>query len=295
MRGALLAMLLMTGCAWLRGARITLPTCAEGSGARDLAAAVDACLARGDALYAERAKPGRLDEALSVYQETQVVAPENPRLLAREARAWHARAYGQPELAQDAYRLAREAGLRCLVGAPDVAGAVEAAGGVFTARAAEAIDADRAECALWTATAWAREIQDLGLEGANIDQRALVALSTRALALAGPPDQAQAAATLGLALALPPAPLRPDLTGAEEQLQTAIAAEEGRLSPRVDLAVLVYGKRGETARWQSLLEQVAATTITPDDPDALEDARAITRARAALSAGAPDPAAWWRP
>ncbi len=291
----LVPLLAVGACAHRRGPKLVLPPCAAESGAREVAEAVEACVARGDALYAERAQMARLDAALAVYQEALSLSPTSTLVLARLTRAHVARAYGFPETGQDGYRLAREEGLRCLTGAADVQGAVDAAGGVFGPRAADAVDPEQRECLLWTTTAWARGVQDLGLEGASLDQKVLVALAERTLKLSAQPDDGQASATLGLALALPPSPLGPDLERAQDQLLAAIRARPDRLSPKVDLAVMVYGRRGDTDAWRRLLEEVAATDIKPEDPDALEDRRAVLRAQEALARGAPDPGAWWRP
>lgn len=291
---ALLLGLTLLACKHRRGDGLALPACAEGSGARDANEAADACLEVGDRLYRERARTPRLDEAVSAYSSAQTLAPERPDVLFRVTRAHLARAYGNPVASAVDYRLAREAGLRCLLGQADVAGAVDAAGGVFTERAAAAVDAEHYDCLLWTAASWSRAIQDQGLEGATLDQPVLVAMGERALKLSRGQDSGPASAALGLALALPPAPLAPQLDAAEWRLKQAITGSPGALTPKVDLAVLVYGRRGDTERWRALLEEVVAAEVTDRDPDSLENRRAIQRAQLALAAGVPDGASWWR-
>lgn len=287
-------LLLVPGCAARRGPVLALPPCAEGADPRDAEEALAACLARGDAHYAARLDPARLDAALATYQEATSFAPADPVLLGRLARAYAAKGYGYPESGREAHRIAREEGLRCLATAPDVAGAIAAAGGVLTVRAVQTADAELADCLLWTAMAWARGRQEGALAGAGMDQSVLVALGERARALAPELEDGLPAAALGLALALPPTPLQPDLDRAEQLLEEATRARPGRLSPQVDLATLVYARRGDAARWRETLERVASKEIQPEDPDALENRRAVLRARAALAEGAPDPDAWWR-
>ena len=286
--------LCLCGCPAKHAAEGNFPPCAVGSGARDAAGALEICLSLGDSQLARRADPSQLEAALNTYSSAQMLGPDDPRLLERLGRAYLARAYGYPQAAGDDYRQARALGERCLAGAPDVQGVVSSAGGTLSTRAINAVDADRAGCLLLAAEASAREVADLGLGGVSLDLGLIADMGRRALKLTPPLAPGRAAAVYGLALALPPQPRSPDLDAAETQLRAAMQSAPARLTPAVDLAIHVYGPRGDGQRWAETLQKVVASTGRPEDPDALENRVARSRAQAALAEGAPDPSAWWR-
>lgn len=296
LRGGAAALLLSAlACPARRAPEVPLPPCAGDEAADRSSDPLARCIARGDRHFRARTDPERLDAAIAIYTEAQAISAEDPRLLARLTRAYAAKAYGYPETSREAYRLAREMGLRCLRGVPELQGAVVGAGGVLTVVAVEAVDEDRAECALWTAWAWARGLNDLSRTGAAVDLNVLQALARRVYRLSPELEDGLPAAAYGLAIALPPLPLQPDLDRAERLLRESIEASPERLTPRVDLALLVAARRGEVETWRSLLAEVVATELSAGGPHALENRRAVARAREALEAGPPQPEAWWRP
>lgn len=275
-----------------RGQTDNLPPCATEGGDRLKGDPLSRCLKIGDAHFEARGRPGELDLALGVYQDALALAPESADVLARLTRAYAVQGYGFPEETGEAYRLAREYGVRCLRLAPDVLGAITGGGGLLTPRAIASADAPQAPCMLWTAQAWARGLQNAGVAGASIDLHTLQLLARRVVALDPDLESGLPHATLALALALPPAPLKPDLAQAEHQFRQALKKAPWRLSSRVDLATLVFAPQGAEAAWREALEAVAGAT--PGPREVPENRRAIARATEALAAGFPDPAAWWR-
>jgi len=282
------------GCPAKHATGWNFPPCAADSHARDVEEALTICLALGDRQLAARADRSQLEAALDTYATARVLGQDDPRLLERLSRAYLARAYGYPDTAADDYREARELGLRCLTRAADVQGVVEASGGALTTRAINAVDAERADCLLAAVEASAREVADQDLGGAALDLGLVADMGKRALKFTPPLPPGRAAAAYGLALALPPAPRAPDLDQAETYLRAAVDVTPTRLTPAVDLAVYVYGPRGDAARWSATLQGVIAAEGPRDDPDALENRVARARAQAALDRGPPDPTAWWR-
>lgn len=282
------------GCPAKHGTGGNFPPCAADRGARDTEEAMVLCLELGDRQLAGRADPAQLEAALDTYGSARMLGSDDPRLLERMSRAYLARAYGYPDNAEDDYRQARELGIRCLTRAPDVQGVVDASGGALSTRAINAVDVDRADCLLAAAEASAREVAALGLGGVSLDLGLIADMGKRALKFTPPLASGRAAAVYGLALALPPGPQAPALEQAEAQLRAAVSATPERLTPAVDLAVYVYGPRGDSAHWEETLRAVVSTPEHRGDPNALENRVARTRAQAALDEGAPDPAAWWR-
>ena len=268
----------------------SLPPCARGG-----KVPVDRCLSAGDAQFTRRAEPGLLDAAIGTYLDALSLNREDPRVLARLARAYATRAYANPDTAAQDDATARSMGLRCLLTDPDLQATVTAAGGLLTNRGISALPFAMAPCALWTALAWARSLAAAGVAGAAIDLRTVQLLAERAVALDPAQERGLGEAVLGLVLALPPQPLHPDLDGAERHLRASIASAPGRLTPAVDLAEWVLARRGDAVAWKTTLEQIANTPLEPTDPDLLENRRAVERAKTALAAGPVDPAAWWRP
>ena len=270
------------------------PPCAEGARRRLFRAPdpTQTCLDRADAAFARRAEPGLLAAAIETLLQAQSIAPSDPRVLERMARAYATRAYAHPEGQVSDYLTAREQGLRCLVLAPDFAGAVANAGGLITRLALRALEPSAAGCLRWTTLAWARWLQSLGVAGAAIDLDILHAMARRVVELSGPDALAEAQALLGLVVALPPRDAK--LQDAEAAFAASRSANPGDLTPRVDLAELVYGRQGQTDLWRQTLETVAQADLDEADPLLLENRRAVARARAALELGAPDPEAWYR-
>ena len=137
----------------------------------------------------------------------------------------------------------------------------------------------------WTSIAWSRWLDERGVIGAAIDLEATVALAQRAVALKGEYDKGRPQAALGLALALAPLPLQPDLEGARKALNRATAMAPSRLTPIVDLAQYVSAVEGKDGEWRALLERVVQQEVPENDPDRLENLAAIQRGQALLLAG----------
>ena len=98
-------------------------------------------------------------------------------------------------------------------------------------------------------------------------------------------DNGRPYAALGLALALPPKPLKPKLKKATEAFRAAMEMAPTRLTPKVDYAQYVVAVQGQQVQWSRLLNEVINTPVDEEDPDRMENQRAIQRARALLSAG----------
>ena len=287
----LAALVVSPGCP-KRGQGEALPPCASEGGERLKGDPLSRCLRIGDAHFEGRARPGELDKAVTVYLDALSMAPSSVDVLSRVTRVYAVKGYGFPDDNSEAYRLAREHGLRCMKTAPDVLGAMNAGGGLLTPRAVSSAEAPLAPCMLWTSIAWARSLQGAGVAGASIDLRTLQLLARRVVALSPDLESGLPHAALGLALALPPAPLKPDLPQAEHQLRQAIKKAPWRLSSKVDLATLVFAPQGKEEAWREALQAVVnASAGAREIP---ENQRSIARAHEVLDAGFPDPAAWWR-
>ena len=269
-----------------------LPPCARDASNGRRAGFIERCIQAGDRHFQARATAGELDQALSVYMDALLLDPSSVLVLSRISRAYAIKGYAWPDDHGESLRLAMEYGQRCMRTAPDVLGAITASGGQLTVRAIGSAEEPLAPCMLWTAYAWARSLQARGVAGASIDLKPLTALARRVVDLSPDQDAGLPHAVLGLSLALAPRPLKPDLTEAGAELELAVARAPWRLSAKVDLATLVYGPRGDQARWTELLENVAAAD--PGNREAAENAAAIACAKEALKAGYPDPSTWWR-
>jgi hypothetical protein len=111
-------------------AGLILPGCLAVQVRRERTALEDG-LARVDALFAERARRERLEEARALL-DLLSLDHDDPRLLARQARCDHALAYGFPEEAPGEialYEAGRERAWRCLYEDPAFAGVLTSTGG----------------------------------------------------------------------------------------------------------------------------------------------------------------------
>jgi len=239
----------------------------------------------GDKLYAERVDLRALDQAIQWYLSGDREFPDEPRVLGKLSLAYAARAYGHPGGGLDGFATARRYGLECLRTDPSFDGLLQASGGAVTRRAVETLQADMVECMTWTSLAWARWMDQRGVIGTSIDLPAVKSLARRAVEVAPEYDGGRPHAALGLALALAPKPLGPKLKRARKSFEQAIERSPTRLTPIVDLAQYVSAPEGNTEEWSRLLNQVVSSPIVADDPDILENKRAIQRAEALLAAG----------
>lgn len=254
-----------------------------GANKRDRANRAARIIQNGDAVFEQRTGLDDLNKALEWYSNGAEEFPNSPRPLSRLARAHVSRAYVFPEAEQDDYATAREHGLRCLMLEDAFGGLVTAAGGSVTIRAVKTLDASRIGCIAWTSIAWSRWLDDRGVVGASIDLEATEALARQAVELNPTYAGGLPYAALGLALALPPKPLGPDLVGARSAFAEASQLAPERLSTVVDLAQYVSAPEGKEAEWNALLRRVVEAD--PGGPFAMENKAAIQRAEALLSAG----------
>ncbi len=252
---------------------------------RDRSSVASRILTNGDLIYLGRADVQELDKAIDMYRTGVNDFPGHAKLLGRLSRAYKVKAYAHSPDGTEGYVRAREFGLRCLMTEPAFGGLVQSSGGAVTVRAVETLEADRIGCMTWTSLAWSRWLDERGVVGAAIDLEATIALAQRAVAVKGDYDKGRPYAALGLALALAPLPLDPDLAGARKAFNQASMIAPERLTPIVDLAQYVSAVEGKEGEWRALLERVAQQEISVDDPDRLENSAAIQRAQALLLAG----------
>jgi hypothetical protein len=264
---------------------VVLGVCGCSAQKRDRSSLATRILTNGDTLYRSRAEIWELDKAIQWYLSGVREFPENAKLMGRLARAYTVRAYAHLPDGLDGFATAREFGLRCLMTEPAFGGLVQSAGGAVTVRAVETLESDRIGCMTWTSLAWSRWLADRGVIGAAIDLEATIALASRAVDVKGDYDKGRPHAALGLALALAPEPLNPDLERARRALNKATSIAPSRLTPIVDLAQYVSAVEGKDGEWNALLRRVVDETVAEDDPDRLENLAAIQRAQALLAAG----------
>ena len=255
------------------------------SSKRDRTSLATRILTNGDARYLERADLRELDKAIQWYLSGVREFPKHAKLMGRLARAYTVRAYAHPPDGLDGFVTAREFGLRCLMTEPAFGGLVQSSGGAVTVRAVETLESDRIGCMTWTSIAWSRWLDERGVIGASIDLEATIALAKRAVDLKADYDKGRPYAALGVALALAPTPLDPDLEGARKALNKATMSAPSRLTPIVDLAQYVSAVEGKDGEWRALLQRVVDQEVTDADPDRLENLAAIQRAQALLLAG----------
>ena len=258
-------------------------TASCASGTRDRSNLAGRMIRNGDQIFSERIDPVAVNQAIDAYREGAKKYPAEPRPLGRLARAYTLFEYGHPGPGQGGYSAGRQYGLQCLMMEPAFGGLVSSAGGQVTKRAVAALDRERIGCMTWTAIAWSRWLDQRHVIGASIDLEAVQALAQRAVDVFPDYDDGRPYAALGLALAIPPAPLDPDLRAARAAFGEAVMRAPGRLTPSVDLAEYVSGPEGKEAEWRAILTRVA--TANPSGPDALENTAAIQRAEALLEAG----------
>ena len=242
-------------------------------------------LRNGDAAFVARSDLGDLDRAIQWYLSGVREFPTEPKLMGRLARAYTVRAYAHPDDGLDGFVTAREFGLRCLMLEDAFGGLVQSAGGAVTKRAVGTLESNRIGCITWTSLAWSRWLDERGVIGASIDLGATQALAEKAVSLNGQYDGGRPYAALGLALALPPEPLGPDLEGARKACAQASRLSPNRLTPVVDLAQYVSAAEGKQGEWAALLGRVVDSTLDQEGRDYLENSAAIQRARALLDAG----------
>ena len=239
----------------------------------------------GDQLFETREDPRALDQAIQWYLSGDREFPREKRILGRLARAYAARAYGFKSDGVDGFASARRFGLECLRTDPSFDGLLQASGGAVTRRAVDVLEKEYVECLTWTSLAWSRWMDERGVMGTSIDLPAVKALARRAVEVDPDYDNGRPHAALALALAITPDELDPKLDRARKAFRRAMELAPERLTYVVDLAQYVSASQGKAEEWSSLLTQVASSRVQEGDVDALENRRAIQRARALLEAG----------
>ncbi len=237
----------------------------------------------GDQVFSNRTDSAQLGQAIEFYKQGTQRYPAEPKPLGRLARAFTVLEYGHGGPSADGYEMARSYGFQCLMLEASFGGLVSAAGGKVTRRAVETLERDRIGCMTWTSIAWSRWLVEREVIGASIDIEAVQMLATRAVEVFPTYDGGRPYAALGLALAVPPAPLKPDLKGARIAFGHASRISPERLTPIVDLAEFVSAPQERESEWRALLNRVV--TSEPGEVDALENNAAIQRAEALLRAG----------
>ena len=237
----------------------------------------------GDQVYSQRIDRAELGRAIEYYQQGTLRYPSEPRPLGRLARAFTVSEYGHGGSVSNGYESARSYGLQCLMLEASFGGLVSAAGGKLTRRAVETLERDRIGCMTWTSIAWARWLVARDVVGASIDIEAVQMLAARAVEVFPTYDGGRPYAALGLALALPPSPFKPDLKAARVAFGHAARISPNRLTPIVDLAEFVSAPQGRESEWNALLNRVVSSD--PGEVDTLENNAAIQRAEALLHAG----------
>lgn len=254
--------------------------------------AADSYITEGDRFYMQRSDPEKLNQAIQAWQDGLQVVPEDVTLLSRLAQAYTTRALSNPEYSPDDFIVAREHGIRCLKTDTFLAGVAQTYGGRLVPRALRTVDVTLIDCLVWTSISWSRWLQLHGAAGASLDLEIVAALASKAVQLNAEHDRSRPQHALGLALSLPPAPLSPDLAGAEAALSAAIAASPDRWWIEVDLAEMVYAPTEQTERFSTLLTEI--TTRSPDahPQESLENRAAITHAEQLLTVGS---SSGWKP
>lgn len=270
---------LLTGCSLLasRGGLFQ-----RTEGGRE---AAERAVVEGDRFFLQRADPDKLDAAIDSWQAGLLEAPEDPVLLGRLAMAYTLRAEGRSAHRPEGYIVAREHGIRCLKTEPFLAGRFQTYGGRLDPRGLREVDVDLVPCLTWTSLAWSRWLADHGAAGAALDLEIVIALAEKAYKLDAEYDRSRPRHALGLAIALTPAPLEPDLDRAELLLQQAAAAAPERYVISVDLAEFVHGARGNGAAYNRTLAEVVGSSPDAHPQLTEENEASISRANALLARG----------
>ncbi|MEL6349891.1 MAG: TRAP transporter TatT component family protein [Myxococcota bacterium] len=262
---------------------VTLSGCFKGRSSarrRNPAAQV---ISIGQMRFDERGQdPDAVDDAIGIWEEGLAAFPQNAGLLLRLSRAWTEQTLHDPTRSPQGYEQAREYGIRCLMSDPTVDSLVQTFGRLDLRAVRES---NNAACLSWTALAWSRWVMVQGA-GASLDLALVQGLARRAVALNPDYREGLPHHVLGIALALPPEPLKPDLEGAREHLRIASEAAPDRLIVLVDTAELVLGPLGDARGYQALLQDVMESAVSEDSPQAYWNRAAQRRAAALLERGA---------
>ena len=244
-------------------------------------------VSEGERFYMQRSSAEKLDQAISAWQAGLLEVPDNPILLGLLTQAYTERAVSQDAHRPDGFIVAREHGVQCLRTDPFLAGVMQTYGGRLVPRALRTVGPELLDCLTWTALSWSRWLQHHGAAGAGLDLEIVAAMAKKAVAIDPDHDRARPMHALGIAMALPPAPMSPDLDGAEEALTSALKAAPERLWIQVDLAELIYGPRGDEEGFHAALDAVLDADPDSPAPERLVNTAAQERAALLKEQGSP--------
>jgi hypothetical protein len=240
---------------------------AVGPPADDLTATLFA----GDAAWAERADPARLEVALAAFGRAASLRPGDGEIELRLARAQALRAQSAPSPAEarqawDASSRAAERALRA--GAPAFAAAIDR--GDEAVAAAAAVEKAGAEPLYWLAVGRLRAAQATGPMAVMVVKETVLALLERVVALDETVDRAGPHRWLGALRASLPAAAGGGVARAREHFERArTLAPEDPFRPVLEaetLAVLVQ----DGARFDALLAEALARDPVAERPLAAE-------------------------
>ena len=241
-------------------------------------------LARADSQWAHRAEPAGMDAVTATLDSLRIVAPEDPRVLARLARLhWTLGELAEDrDNAVDQYETGRSYGYTCLLTYPAFASGVAAARWRVGSAAVGGLEADAVPCLTWTAANGISLVVTRGA-GAALEIEQARPLAERALTLAPEGEGGMVLWAAGMSALLDGDPARVDDAEAQHEAARTLLRRAMEISPttllfRADMAAQFPDTRAE----------LLPLPPSPDlDPAALENARARQRAR--LLEGEPPP------
>lgn len=210
----------------------------------------------------------------SALTEGEVAFPDHPELAWRWSRYSTGRglAAPDPDTARHHFAEARGAGLRCLLADP-----------VFDARQAElgwepaleVLPADREPCALWTAFAWLKWMEQIGARAAELDFARIEPLLDH-LRLTTEDQDGRLTWSRGLAETLKDRAQGLSSPRGRALLAQAVDAKPDELARTVDLLLVADAEiTGDLSRY--LERALRAAAHTPEDERAQERLRALAK------------------
>lgn len=221
--------------------------------------ALEACEARLDEVGAPAesggAKSSRLEAHLGCLLTLHADQPAEGRVHAALSRALHARGLGWPDPIRDDLHAARSWALKGLSLKPRFADRLSAERGLLSPFVLQAATPQDLQLLVWGARSWARWLHARGTRGAAIDLPAVLAMATRATAVA--PGDAEALAAAAMVLSIEPE--SPDPSAIAAAWSQAVAADSSRLLNRYDAEVFDPAKAGSEEAKVVMLEIAAST------------------------------------
>jgi len=236
-----------------------------------------------------RVQPDRLDQAIAGGWALLDESPDDPRVLALLAQAYHARGYGRPgplalaDLDQ-AYRLSR----RCLARNPGWRSRLDVAGGRVVDDATARLLPGDAPCLDTALLALGHRLQHRGPAG-WVDLRELALLADATDGLGVEPPSWPAAWARGLALTVSPQATPEDRQAGSAAFREAAAREPGVVTPIVDRLTLVRARQDDRPTLVRAVNSVRQrfSPVPADHPWALENRRGLDRLASLLEETTP--------